>query len=145
MDTNLNNPAAIEQELIRIQQSTRTSFPLFIRMHDWLRMHSRFYYRWHTFKYIRLVHILVLMLYTVGVIVYSYYLFNPAQKIVTTIPVQNSVADLSEPIIASASSAGILWAIPVLVMFVSLGMIVMITVAIIRAKREAIDLDDSSQ
>lgn len=53
----------IENEISRIQRSTRTLFRSFIPIHDWLRLHSRLYYIWSLKPYARTVHWTLLFLY----------------------------------------------------------------------------------
>ncbi len=52
----------MEEQILAIQRSTRTLLPGFIRVHNWCRMNSRWYYKWHLFKYATLVHVGVLLL-----------------------------------------------------------------------------------
>jgi hypothetical protein len=58
----------LENEIIRIQASTRTTFPWLTRAHDFFRMRSNFYYRWHLNPRADLYHFFaVLIVVTVAV------------------------------------------------------------------------------
>lgn len=62
---------ALERRIFRIQQSSGTRWPLFIHVHNWLRMHSQFYYWWHTTVaanpiHISLVSVLIFLIILIG-------------------------------------------------------------------------------
>lgn len=78
---------SLEQRLVAVQQSTSTSLPIFIKPHNWLRMHSKWYYNWHLFHYVRFTHVLILLVYLGAIGIYAYDLFTPPPKVTTTIAV----------------------------------------------------------
>ena len=53
----------IDREIMLIQQSTRTLFRVFFPVHDWLRLHSTYYYLWSMKPYSRVVHWVALFLF----------------------------------------------------------------------------------
>ncbi len=61
-----------EYALYQHQHATRTQLPYFIRVHDWLRMHLRFYHWWHTQPVAHKVHVVILVLFC-GVTFFTVY------------------------------------------------------------------------
>jgi hypothetical protein len=55
----------LESEMIRLQRSTGTRFLVFLRLHNWLRMHNKWYYWWHFSKVANPIHVLALLAYLV--------------------------------------------------------------------------------
>ena len=55
----------LDSEIVSVQNSTRTTFPIFMRLHDKLRMRFQWYYRWHLQKYTNYYHDAVLVIYIV--------------------------------------------------------------------------------
>ncbi|MFA5133182.1 MAG: hypothetical protein WC444_07690, partial [Candidatus Paceibacterota bacterium] len=53
----------LDKKIAKIQRSTRTLFKAFSPLHDWLRLHSKFYYSWSLKPCTRVVHWAVLLLY----------------------------------------------------------------------------------
>lgn len=58
----------LEQKLIRVQRSTGTQFPTFIRLHNWFRMHSDLYYNWHLLSWSRNTHWVLLIFHSLVVV-----------------------------------------------------------------------------
>jgi hypothetical protein len=46
----------LDQQIVAIQRSTRTTFPFMLPLHDRMRMGFRWYYNWHTKSYASKVH-----------------------------------------------------------------------------------------
>ncbi len=55
----------LERDLFRVQKSTKTLFAPFIPVHNWLRMHSKWYYNWHLHEYAKGIHLGALVVYVV--------------------------------------------------------------------------------
>jgi autotransporter-associated beta strand protein len=53
----------LDQEILKIQRSTKTTFRPFIPVHDKLRMKYSWYYKWHTNKYASKIHLSVFAVY----------------------------------------------------------------------------------
>lgn len=51
----------VDKDIVRIQQSTRTSIPIFIPLHAVLRMKWRWYYLWHLNQFADTLHYVVLV------------------------------------------------------------------------------------
>lgn len=78
----------IDDELIRIQRSTRTFWPALIPVHDWFRMHWRWYYQWHLLRFARAVHIGTLVAALVGSFGWvRYELYRPESVYAVNSPV----------------------------------------------------------
>lgn len=138
---NTQSMAAIEADLLRVQESTRTTFPAFIRLHDWLRLHVPWYYRWHMFRYIRWVHISTLFVYLLGIGLYVYNWFLTNQKLTSTIyltnPDLNAVDSANQVVVSPVSSTpSVVSAIAFIIMIVSVAVIVGATLALIKAHRD---------
>ena len=56
----------LERKLIRIQQSSGTRWPRFLRLHNWMRMHSRIYYHWHTSVAANPVHVSLITIFVIA-------------------------------------------------------------------------------
>lgn len=69
----------LEKEIEIVQKSTKTTFPVFIPLHNFLRSKSRFYYNWHLNPYAGAVHIGFLILYGL-LIILGAYLHFPTPK-----------------------------------------------------------------
>lgn len=60
-----DDPNEYDKHIEHIQNSTRTFFPFFIRIHNWLRMKSPAYYRWHLHPMSTVTHLAILSLITI--------------------------------------------------------------------------------
>ncbi len=56
----------IEKKIAAIQGSTRTLWPGFMKAHNYFRMHFHWYYSWHHFKFSKVIHWLILLVYLIG-------------------------------------------------------------------------------
>lgn len=45
---NMKRMEAIDRKIAAIQRSTKTTFPIFLPVHNYMRMHFPWYYQWHT-------------------------------------------------------------------------------------------------
>lgn len=68
----------IDQKIILIQKSTKTTVPQLRPLHDTLRQRYKWYYNWHLSPYSRATHFLVLGVYFLAIILFSaHYLSTP--------------------------------------------------------------------
>ena len=72
----------LEKKIAKIQQSTRTTLPLFVPAHNSLRLRYKWYYRWHLFPLASFVHLSILLIFTAA---WVWGIYNEATP--------NSVAD----------------------------------------------------
>ncbi|MFA7253443.1 MAG: fibronectin type III domain-containing protein [Patescibacteria group bacterium] len=75
----------LDQELARIQRSTKTSWRFFAAPHDWLRMKFRWYYKWHLNPWAQMVHKFSFGLVTAGILLivltqFGLFDFNQSTK-----------------------------------------------------------------
>ena len=63
--------ANIDDEIIAIQRSTKTDLPFMQPLHNYLRMHWRWYYNWHMSHYYSRVNWLILLGIICGTLFYS--------------------------------------------------------------------------
>lgn len=75
----MNHNRDIDYNIWAIQRSTRTSFKSFVKLHNYLRTKSKFYYFWHANKLSSVMHQTILALFVMGV---TYYTFNSYQQYV---------------------------------------------------------------
>ena len=69
----------LDKQIMDLQKSTRTSIPLFIPIHNWLRMRIKWYYNWHSKSYSNRVHWWVLALVVAlvsGYLTYDYFVLS---------------------------------------------------------------------
>ena len=66
----------IDRKIMLIQQSTRTLFRVFFPIHDWLRLHSTYYYLWSTYRFSRVVHWTALFLFICSLPAFYFSAFN---------------------------------------------------------------------
>ncbi|MBI3495028.1 hypothetical protein HY065_00155 [Candidatus Berkelbacteria bacterium] len=60
--TRSQNLQKLDAQIIKITQSTRTALPLFIPIHDWLRLHLQWYYNWHINQFASTIHQIIFLL-----------------------------------------------------------------------------------
>ncbi|MEI6498428.1 MAG: hypothetical protein WCO23_00505 [bacterium] len=70
----IRKKAQIDEKIYQIQRSTRVTFRVFCRLHNFLRTHSTWYYNWHLWPYSESTHIIILLLFVFWQI---YRLVNP--------------------------------------------------------------------
>jgi fibronectin-binding autotransporter adhesin len=58
----------LEKKIMNLQRSTRTMLPFFTRIHNWLRMHSQWYYNWHLKSNASKIHKTVAIAYAIGML-----------------------------------------------------------------------------
>lgn len=73
--------AKLTAEIQRVQRSTRTFFPAFIRVHNWLRMKIRLYYWWHTLPLATALHVVILVAYTLVITGIGYHTTKTAMPV----------------------------------------------------------------
>lgn len=56
----------LEKKIYELELSTKTTFPQFVPVHNSLRMKYSWYYKWHSFRYASLVHIMFLLIFSFG-------------------------------------------------------------------------------
>lgn len=49
----------LDKQIRAVQASTKTTFAVFISIHNYLRMHLGWYYSWHTKSYANNIHLLI--------------------------------------------------------------------------------------
>lgn len=52
----------LEEQIMKISQSTKTTIPAFGPIHDWLRRMFPWYYTWHTKNFAVRLHVLIIIL-----------------------------------------------------------------------------------
>lgn len=52
----------LEEQIMKVSQSTRSSIPLLAPLHDWLRRKYDWYYAWHTKKAAVRLHVIILII-----------------------------------------------------------------------------------
>ncbi len=70
--------AVLDRKIAAIQNSTRTSIPLMVPTHEWLRQRSFGYYQWHLNPYSNTIHWTALGVTILGMVVgviLSYYVY----------------------------------------------------------------------
>lgn len=65
----------LDKNIIAVQNSTKTRFKYFLKWHDFLRLHSHWYYKWHTRPYSSAVHYVISLFFVAaglyGILGYS--------------------------------------------------------------------------
>ena len=69
----------IDQDIARVQKSTRTTVAGLVPLHNKLRMRYSWYYNWHLNSYANKLHLLILALYMVGIGALGVAAFKTAQ------------------------------------------------------------------
>ncbi len=64
---------ALDREIIELQSATTTTWPIFTKAHNWLRMHSVSYYWWHTYIRSNTVLYVLLGIYLVLTALFIYF------------------------------------------------------------------------
>lgn len=79
-DMNSRRVLEIDRRIMQIQQSTRTLFRVSFPVHEWLRLHSIYYYLWSMKPYSRVVHWTALFLFICSLPAFYFSAFqNPEQ------------------------------------------------------------------
>jgi hypothetical protein len=69
----------IDHQISQIQQSTRTSFNIFIPIHERLRMKYGWYYKWHLNRNAKWVHLAILALYILSLSAFGLFSYKAAE------------------------------------------------------------------
>jgi len=74
---NLKRIEKIDFEIKRIQNSTKTTFPFFVGLHNYLRMHLSAYYNWHLMPMANLINLIILYFFVIvfGLLIYDALVF----------------------------------------------------------------------
>src|SRR3989344_5845160 len=71
----------LDQKIIAVQKSTRTSFPFMLPIHDRLRIKYKWYYNWHVNPCCQSAHTVFLIIFIIGISIFLMYsLFGPPYK-----------------------------------------------------------------
>lgn len=85
---------SLDEQIVRLQKSTRTTIPAMLPLHDVLRHKFRWYYSWSLFKYSKLVHVLFLIgfLIFLGTIFYRINFSEPGKAYAANIELDPNAA-----------------------------------------------------
>ncbi len=79
--------ADVDKKIISIQKSTRTALPIFISLHEKLRLSFGWYYNWHLWRGAIAVHLIILIVSVLGSISFAYLSYQTAKpKVVKASP-----------------------------------------------------------
>lgn len=84
---------SLDAEIQRVQRSTKTLFPTFTGAHNWLRMKSQLYYRWHMSSLHTAIHVFVLLAYTASITFLSHHLMTDVRIVHASGPTTYDLAD----------------------------------------------------
>jgi hypothetical protein len=70
----------LEKQIIKVSQSTRTTIPAFVKIHDRMRQIFPWYYNWHTQSLAPIIHVLILI--TILVLIAWWFLRVTADSLI---------------------------------------------------------------
>lgn len=73
-------PDELDKRIIKVQKSTRTTFPFLLPVHNWFRMHFRWYYNWHLFRVANVFHVLLFLFIIVEMFIGAMNHYLPKSK-----------------------------------------------------------------
>lgn len=91
--------SAEDRDIERVQRSTRTMFPILVPLHNKLRMKYSWYYKWHLWRYSKVVHTLVLFGYILALSSFGLFTYKATE------PKQAQAANTTTWTVAGAGDA----------------------------------------